>query len=268
MAITFGAVPHTDDETTRVLLADFCDVLSSRAGIAVAPHRSPSPKALASAFQRGRVDIAWTSPILFVTSAAFVDCVPLVSTVRQGEATYSGVLYVPADSPLRHVEQLRGSRVAWVARTSAAGYVMPRLALHDAGIDTAGFFGEETFGDTHGEVVRRVRAGEADVGATYAVIRPSDDGPEIVQAAFDAADAHVLLVSRPIPSDLMVVQARVPELARTRLTNALLGDDPRLARLCAALFDAQGYRPFEAGPFEALKRELECCEPIPWSQSA
>ncbi|MCZ7682359.1 MAG: phosphate/phosphite/phosphonate ABC transporter substrate-binding protein [Sandaracinaceae bacterium] len=71
----------------------------------------------------------WTSPALAVRDAALSEASPLVHSVREGASQYHGVVFVRADGPIQSLAQLEGTTVAWVERSSAGGYLFPRLAL-------------------------------------------------------------------------------------------------------------------------------------------
>ncbi|MBV1857892.1 MAG: phosphate/phosphite/phosphonate ABC transporter substrate-binding protein [Nannocystaceae bacterium] len=261
MEFTFGAVPHTDDDQTRVLLAEFCARWSKRSNVPVRPHRAPSPGSLQAAFHRDRVQLAWVSPGLFLLSDAFTSAVPLASAVREGDSRYNGVLFVRDASPIRRVESLRGSNVAWVAPTSAAGYLMPRLALVKQGLDPNELFASEVFLDTHGAVARCVAEGRADVGATHALFDDADPSRALRSAGFDRAEglrARVVLASAPIPSDLIVASRAVPPWLRGNLAVALrdLTEDGSCTELFAALFGLEGYRDHQPAALGRLARDL------------
>lgn len=261
MELTFGAVPHTDDGQTRVLLAEFCARWSKRVNVPIRPHRAPSPGSLQAAFRRDRVQLAWVSPALFLLSDAFASAVPFASAVREGDSRYNGVLFVRDASPIRSVESLRGSKVAWVAPTSAAGYLMPRLAIAKQGLDPNELFASEVFLDTHGAVARAVAEGRADVGATHALFNDADPSRGMRSTGFDGIEglkARVVLASAPIPSDLIVASHGVPAWLRVNLTVALrdLSEDGSCTDLFAALFGLEGYRDHQPAALEQLAQDL------------
>ncbi len=261
MELTFGAVPHTDDGQTRALLAEFCRRWSERSNVKVRPHRAPSPGSLRAAFQRDRVQLAWVSPALFLLSDVFSSAVPFASAVREGDSRYNGVLFVRDDSPIRSTESLQGSSIAWVDPTSAAGYLMPRLALAKQGLDPARLFASEVFLDTHGAVARCVAEGRADVGATFALFDGADPAGKLLRTGFDAIEgleARVLLASSPIPSDLIVASHHVPSWIRGNLAVALrdLSEDGSCKEIFGALFGSEGYRDHQPAALERLARDL------------
>ncbi len=222
--LVFGCVPDLDDSATRLHLSDLCEALSERVGAEVKPHRSPSPAALASAFRAGRVTVAWVSPTLLLTSADLSSAIALVSSVRQGLTAYHGCLYVKADSELRSPAELSGTRAAWVAPSSAAGYIFPRLALASYGMDPRTLFTKESFHGSHGRVAEAVLSGQADVGAGYAVFENGNPTGTLTRSPFpesSEARARILLATSPIPSDLIVAARSLSAVLRAQLVRAL-----------------------------------------------
>jgi phosphonate transport system substrate-binding protein len=144
--------------------------------------------------------------------------------VRNERTVFRGAMFVDAGSSALAVDDLRGKTVAWVDRTSAAGYLYPRLELAARGIDAPRFFGGELFLRSHAEVVRAVFDGRADVGATYA--EPPPRGEPIRRAGFcDAApkrSARVLLWTGEIPNDVIAGHGLLSRDAHRTFTNAIL----------------------------------------------
>jgi len=224
--IVFGMVPQRDDEKTRMLLNGLCAFLAEHIGCPVAPHRSPSPEALASALHSGRVHVAWVGAFSMLLSEQMAEMVPLLSAVREGAAFYHSALFVPARSPIRDLAGARGKRIAWVAPSSAAGYVVPRLSLARAGIDVASYFAEEVFAGSHAETARAVVDGRVDLAATYAIFEDGDPTKPLAKSGFRTFDKYlefrILDVSGPIPGDLIVAAPRVFQDVRRSIATALL----------------------------------------------
>src|SRR5688500_6961225 len=212
-------VPQHDDPHTRVALNDLCRLLTRAVGGEVVPHRAPSPEALASAVKGGRVQVAWVSPTLLLLSRHLEDAVPLLCSVREGVRSYHSILFTRADSPIRSVEQLRNARAAWVSKTSASGYIVPRAALARRGIPLSVAFADDAFVGSHAAVARAVISRQADVGGTYAVFERGEPGGRLVKAGFlDGAGSppsvHILDISGPVPSDFVIASGTVPVQTR------------------------------------------------------
>lgn len=261
--LTFGCVPHTDNEHTRLLLQDLCHFLATKLGVMVRAHRAASPQTLASAFKAGRVDVAWVSPALFVTAPELAEARPVVCSVRQGLATYHAVLFVEERSPIRSTTELRGTRVAWVAPSSAAGYIVPRVSLAAHGLDPRGRFSSERFFDSHGNVARAVLAGEADVGATYAVFEGGDPTRPLVRAGFtdvsNGSWARILHAAGPIPSEPIVAAPRLHAALRLSLSAAFkeVERDQKARAAARHVLGAESFEPTDPGVFDVLRRDIE-----------
>lgn len=253
---TFGCVPISDDERMRSRLDDFCAALGDALGISVRAHRAHSPRALATAYQSGRLQLVWSSPTLFLTDPALHEAVPLVQCVRAGASSYVGCLYVRRDSPIRSMNQLLGARVAWVAETSAGGYLFPKIALAECGKSVDVLFTDQTFHGSYGAVLDAVESGSADVGATFAVFV---DG-KLRQAAWAAHDAsahpyRVVLTSPSIPSDLIVATETLLERISVDPVRAFveLGQRPEIGEIIKDVVGADGFEPADREALELAR---------------
>lgn len=206
--ISLGLVPMQDDAHAEDSLIELGVALGSLANLPCRTRPMSSPQALVQAYASGDVNLVWSSPSLALVAPELRGAIPLVTSVREGQAHYHGVLFVRADSPIKSPLQLRGTRAAWVAPTSAAGYIFPRVALAGNGIDPGGLYASERFLGSHGAVVRAVWEGDADVGATFAVFEHGDASRAMVRSGYLEAghpEMRVLLATPPIPADLFLV---------------------------------------------------------------
>src|SRR4051794_37538194 len=76
----------------------------------------------------GAVDVAWLPPLLHARAAeqgALLVALPQ----RGGWLTFRSALLVRKDDPVKNLAGLRGVRAAWRDRSSASGYLFPRLEL-------------------------------------------------------------------------------------------------------------------------------------------
>lgn len=251
--ITLAVVPSATAGDVAVL-ARLCGALGELIGEEVRGVQLESYGALASELERDRVQYAWMPPALVVLASENVRITPLLSAVRGDRTDYCAALFVPDESWITAIDQLRGTRVAWVDRTSAAGYLMPRLQLAARGLDPGELFGEELFVRSHAEVVRAVLEGRADVGATYAQ-RPAAGQPVRRAGFLDVAPKRAVRVlewTQAIPNDVIAGHGLVPRAAQRVFGNALLALGERLdgRRLLYEAFHAER---FVTTPRDALK---------------
>src|SRR5690606_26165168 len=90
-----------------------------RTAVSVVPARSYAD--VGQMLADRQADLAWLPPAVFVRLERDPGVTLLAKVDRSGGDGYRGVLFVPADSPARAPEDLRGQRVAWVDRDSCAG---------------------------------------------------------------------------------------------------------------------------------------------------
>lgn len=260
--IVFGCVPDIRDPETESQLARICQALATRVSLPVAPYLAASPAELAAAFGVGDVTVLWASPTLLLTAKELSRAVPLVCSVRQGLTAYHGCVYVPQDSPVRSPVELRGVRAAWVAPTSAAGFIFPRLTLAGYGLEPHVLFASESFYGSHGKAADAVLSGQADVGAGYAVFENGNPTARLVRAPFlghAQGTARILLTTNPIPSDLIVAAHSLSTSVRNELAHALqaLERDDVTARALDHVLGVEGFRPHSPALLAALREEIE-----------
>lgn len=260
--LVFALVPMVDEEPTRRAIEDLVGLVARAVALPIETRFERSPEALARLVGDGGADVAWVSPTLLLTAPGLARTAPLVSTVRERVTWFHGVIFVSRDAPYRTPLDLRGKRMAWVAPSSAAGYIFPRIALAGLGIDPSSHFAEERFFHTHDGVVRAVLNGEADAGAVFAVFEGGSALGPMKRSAFhnlDCADAcRVIMSSAPIASDLVVATERALELAPSLPTVLVrLARDPRGPELLTAAFNAETFALVDPGALEELRRQVQ-----------
>jgi phosphate/phosphite/phosphonate ABC transporter binding protein len=251
--ITLAVVPSATPGDAHAL-ERLCGVLGEMLDTSVRGVQPESYSALTTELEMDRVQYAWMSPALVVLASEKLRITPLLSAVREDRTDYASALFVPASSAIQGIQDLRGARVAWVDRTSASGYLMPRLQLAARGLDPAELFCEELFLRSHSEVVRAVLDGRADVGATYGQ-RPAQ-GEAVRRAGFlDVAPDQPMRVldwSAAIPNDVIAGHGLLARQAHRTFANAILAlvERPEGRKL---LFDAFHTERFTATPRDALR---------------
>jgi phosphate/phosphite/phosphonate ABC transporter binding protein len=254
MALTLAVVPSATPGDSRAALQELCARLSAMLDTKVRGVHPESYSDLQSQLETDRVQYAWMPPALIVLGSERLRLEPLLSSVREDRAEYRAVLFVPAESAFVKIEDLVGTKVAWVDRASASGYLVPRLHLAAKGVDPSRLFGDELFLRSHAEVVRAVYGGRAHVGATYAHRPPQ--GQPIRRAGFiDVAPeraARVLEWTQAIPSDVIAGHGLISRAQHRVFANALLelGESDAGRQLLFQTFHADR---FAVTPRDALR---------------
>ena len=242
--LVFAAV--SGDPLAKTSLARLCSAISARTRAEVTPLLVDSYGVLSEHIAEGSVQIAWGPPLVVeaLTRRRLVSvmCCPH----RKGGFTYHSALFSRASRPIRNVDELQGLRAAWVDPSSLSGCVLARRWCERAGRDPSLLFSVQQYLKTHSAVARAVLAGDADVGATYANVdrnsrKVLDAGWSEIGAS--AGDVHVIATIGPVPSDAIVISARVPDVIRDEAAAALCSlTGPALASV-RALFRADRFEP-------------------------
>ncbi|MCB9597999.1 MAG: PhnD/SsuA/transferrin family substrate-binding protein [Sandaracinaceae bacterium] len=260
MDLQLGLVPVVDDDRTRDALERVAQSLAKATRRHCAVHRLESPDALCGAFEAGTVNLIWSSPTLALSAPQLGGAVPVGTCIRQGVAHYHGVIFVRRDSVIRSVLDLRGRSMGWVADTSAAGYIFPRVALAAHGLDPSDLFSSERFFETHGAAVLSVLDGTVDAGATFAVFERGDALSPMVRAGFvdlgHQDDVRVILATPPIPSDLFVAAPELRDELGAELTRALTKVARDLPEPFHRVFGAEGVLAADPRSLTELRRQL------------
>jgi phosphate/phosphite/phosphonate ABC transporter binding protein len=256
--LVFGFAPSVEGDRTRQALVELCRVLGDAVGLDVAPMRVASYPALERAILEGRASFGWFPPVVLARLELAGRVVPIAQCVRGGAATYHTVLIVRDDSPVKSLAEVKQLRAAWVDRSSAAGYVFPRLLFAAEGVDPAAAFSQESFVQSHAEVVRSIVDREADIGATFASI--GKDG-SILRGGWTDPDGsnprpvRVLATFGPIPNDAMAAStALAPDLTEA-LRRAAIGSTatPTLKSALRHLFGADALAPVAEDVYSELR---------------
>lgn len=223
--LVFGAVRRDATAESKKPLERLAAALSEHAEVAIDVFEAPSYEELATTMHKGDVDFAWLPPIPFIALERRGTVLGLVSQHRGGRAEFHGVLLVQASSPIQKIEDLKGTRAAWVDPYSASGYVVPRIELDAVGIDPRTAFRAERFLRSHDAVVRAVMDSRADFGASYAGIDADGaiDRGAWLEIPRGKDTVRVLsILPPPIPGDVIAARVDLPKRTRETLTRGLV----------------------------------------------
>lgn len=251
--LTFAVTLDVDVPATREALASICELMSQDIGAKVEPLVAPGPADLARALAVGEASFAWLSPTLLLMTPELHTSVPLLSTVREGRAVFHSVIFASLTSRITKLTELDRAHAAWVAPTSASGYLVPRLTLVKEGVSLTRAVGKESFHNTHAAVAKAVLGGKADIGATFAHFEKGDASLPMIRSGYQEASpfarARILAVSGAIPADMVVAHAGVSIADRVAVAGAL----------CRLVHDPVGSEPFRmvigAEDFRAVSHE-------------
>ena len=246
----------------HALLNAVCGELAKQTDLEVSPLVFRSYRGLADEMKAGKVHLAWAPPLLAIDLESAGSATVALCSKRAGRVDYQAALFVPKASEIEDAASLKGKRVAWVAKESAAGYIFPRLKLRSLGLDPETLFSEESFRRTHEAVVRAVLAGDADVGATYVSYEEGQTTPKTagwLDAGAESDELRVVVTAGPIPADVIAFATSVDSPLQIKIGDALkaLGKSESIR----ALLNADGFENATLAHFDALRKLVDEASP-------
>jgi phosphonate transport system substrate-binding protein len=174
-----------------------------------------------------------------------------------GISSYHGVIFVRKDSGIRTVRQMKGKRLALVARATTAGYLFPMIFLKRGGIpNPETFFKEVYFAGAHEGTIDDVLDRKADVGVSKNTVynRFAAENPRI------GRDLVILGTSDDVPENALALRRDIEDSVKRKLVDALIAmhADPEGAKVLKA-FGARrfiGTTDADYMPVMAYTREL------------
>jgi phosphonate transport system substrate-binding protein len=212
---------HLDEAATA-----FCAALGRRLGIVVEAKILDDYARLLDALLDSQVALGWLPP--FMLACAGVRGAEVAALCeRRGRLVYRSTLVVHVDSPIRDLPSLRGARAAWTNASSAAGYVVPRAYLREAGVDPDDLALEQFYG-SNAAACGAVFAGDADVAACFVSDAATSD-PALVQRELETtlgspmgSRLRAIGVTPAIPADGIALAPTLPAPTRVQLRQTLL----------------------------------------------
>jgi phosphonate transport system substrate-binding protein len=161
----------------------------------------------------------------------------LVARNAEGSIGYYSAIIVKKTSPYHTLADLKGRSLGYVDFNSTSGYLFPRAAIRDQGVDPDTFFGKTSFAGGHTQSVMALENGQFDA----AVVMMSGGTPTtgFTTGAFwtlarkgmiKADDYRIIWTAGPIPNSAMVVRTDRPQAFIDGVrgaTASIAYDDPK-----------------------------------------
>ncbi len=193
--------------------------LQARLGLPVDLVHQASYTDLTEAFRTGQVNAAFAGSFAYLVAHVETGAEVLARPDYRGLSHYRGVIFVPADSAFRSLEDLRGRRMAHAGPTTTAGQIFPMYVLKIRGLGRPEeFFSEFTDAGSHEAALRQVLEGRADAAAAKDLVwnEMAAENP-----AFRGR-LRELAASAPVPSNGFVAGPTVSPALRRQIRNLLL----------------------------------------------
>ena len=264
--LRIGLIPERDIFEQHRRYQALADHLSARLHRPVKLLTVRSYRDILQEFRDHRVDAAFLGSLVTVLSIEQVSARVLVRPEQpDGFSTYRGVIFVPADSPIRQVEDLAGRSIAMVPTTTGAS-LFPVAEFVRRGMlsDSAPGPGAPrvVYVGTHDDAILEVLDGRADAGAIKDTRLDDFERENPARQPF-----RRLSSSQPVPSNALVVRADVAEPVVEQLRSTLLAmsDDP-VGQAVLRQFGAARFVPTRNEDYEAIYRMIDEVGPDAWKR--
>lgn len=208
-----------DGGTATGTLADFAPLFKAvgeQTGLEFDLRVGQSYSAVVEAMKAGLVDVAWLGPVAYVQARDAGAAELLAVSVLDEQSVYYAAIFVPRDSPVTSIEQLRGKSVAFGDVNSGSSFTYQVAMMLEKGLDPARDLGAIRLTGSHAASLSALAEGQVDAACLSfeSYVRALDSG--IIEA--DAF--RVLARSNPIPNPPMALHTGLPAPLKQALKEA------------------------------------------------
>jgi phosphonate transport system substrate-binding protein len=246
--VRFGIEPYEDPAKLTPAYTVLAQALQRKLGCPVKLQIVEDYSAEVLAMRNDKLDVAEFGPLGFVFASQRANAEPLVSF---GDASgklssYKAGIWVPKDSPVKTIADLKGKSLALSEPGSTSGDALPRYALQkDANLDYKKDLKVEYAGG-HPESLLALTKGKVDA----AEINTQQQATSTEEGQFDAAKFRQIWASDPIPNDPITVRGSLDPAFKQKIKQALTQLEPTDVAKVGAFLDVD-----PPGPMVAVSKQ-------------
>jgi phosphonate transport system substrate-binding protein len=226
-------------------LSPLTKYLSSKTGLTVNFHASPNLDSAVEDLGTNTTQIAYLTPAAYLEAHEKYAAIPLVNPLNKGKGTFTLMIVVAQDSPIKTIGDLRGKKFALGDK---------KAKLQPAVVESAGIkleeFASYDYLNHYDNIAKAVINGDFDAGILK----------DTVAEKFAAQGLRVIHTSPPLPSYVFAVNKNLSPKIIARLKQAMLAlknDTEENKAILTAL--EKGYDGFEASDdkdFDEIRKLL------------
>jgi phosphonate transport system substrate-binding protein len=226
-------------------LTPLTQYLSSKTGLTVNFHASPNLDTTVEDLGMNTTQIAYLTPAAYLEAHEKYAAIPLVNPLSKGKGTFTLVIAVHKDSPIKTISDLRGKKFAFGDK---------KAKLQPAVVESAGIkleeFASYDYLNHYDNIAKAVINGDFDAGILK----------DTVAEKFAAQGLRIIHTSPPLPSYVFAVNKNLPPKIIAKLKSAMLAlkaDTEENKAILSAL--EKGYDGFEASDdkdFDEIRKLL------------
>lgn len=163
--IRFGILPRLSATELTTMFAPLAEYLGQETGEKVSLVIPKDFDAFKALVKNGDVDLGFANSVIYVqlNKDVAVDLLA-VSAEQKGGTKFRGIIIARKDGGIETVQDLKGKKLIFVEKDSAAGYIFQMLLLSKSGLDVEKDFTTLPFAKKHDNVTMAVFNKAADAG--------------------------------------------------------------------------------------------------------
>lgn len=231
--IAFGIEPFEDPTKLKPAYQVLADALEEKLDCPVELNVLEDYSAEVLAMQNGKLDLGQFGPLGYVFASERAGAEPLASFgLADGKlSAYTAGIWVPKDSPIQSVKDLKGKDLALGSVGSTSGDVLPRYALKQEGIEDADL--KINYAGGHPEAMLALTNGTVDA----AQINSQTLATAKSEGTFDESKFRQIWKSEEIPNDPISVRGDAPDEFKKAVEDALLNLETKDVEKVGAFLD-------------------------------
>ncbi|MDJ0392474.1 phosphate/phosphite/phosphonate ABC transporter substrate-binding protein [Rhodococcus sp. G-MC3] len=231
--IRFGVEPFEDPAKLTPAFQVIGDALSEKLNCPVEVTVVDNYAAEVLAMRNGQLELGVFGPLGYVFASQEADARALASfgTAAGRLSTYTAGIWVPKDSDIDSIDDLRGRTLALSEPGSTSGDGLPRMALRNSGMQDSDV--KITYAGGHPEALLALANGKVDAAEINSQQLATSTGED----QFDTSEFRQVWTSDPIPNDPITVAGGTSEEFQKAVADALVDLPPDAVAEAGALLD-------------------------------
>jgi phosphonate transport system substrate-binding protein len=208
-----------DGGTESGTIADFkplFNAVTRATGIHFDMRVGQSYGAVIEAISSDLVDVAWFGPVSYVQAHQRGAAELLGVSVSKGASVYYAGIFVPVDSPVKSLTDLKGKRVSFGDVNSSSSFTYQVAMMLAEGMDPARDLGAVRMTGSHANSIMALAEGQVDA----ACLAFDSYEKAVNQGHIDPKRFRVLVKSDPIPNPPLALNTKLPKMLKAQLKQA------------------------------------------------
>jgi phosphonate transport system substrate-binding protein len=218
--LIWALVPSGESDTVLAGFDEVTDLIYDETGIVIEPFVATEYAGVIEALSADppKAHIASLATFAYLVAAERDAAEAELVAVRYGSPTYTGQIFVRADSGIESLADLAGKTFCRPDPLSTSGWIIPSIELQAAGVNPDTDLAEVVDAGSHDASVAGVYNGDCDAGSSFVDARSNleEDYPDVMEVV------KVIHTSVEIPNDGVQYHPSVPQELRDQIDDALI----------------------------------------------